>query len=149
MTISPDGSHAYGARIKRGQRETGPGGSSPGEGTCLSSGWRKSVARGDRSGLGREVIVEAELHDIDLTVEVQVVNEPAARYYNVVEVDVSMAEVHEVVFELPGPVTPSSIFEAHADHPAASRVVVVIEGSTTGADGCRHNNSSTVVPESE
>src|SRR5215510_5046266 len=146
MTISPDGSHAYGARIKRGQRETGPGGSSPGEGTCLSSGWRKSVARGDRSGLGRDVIVEAELHDIDLTVEVQVVNEPAARQ-NGVEVDVSIAEVHEVVFDLPGPVT-HPIFEAHADHPAASRVVVVVEDNTTVADG-RRRHSRTVVPESE
>src|SRR5215471_6466782 len=58
-------------------------------------GW-KSVARGDRSGRGCEVIVEAELHDIDLSVEVEVVNEPAAND-NVVEVEVSMVELHEVV----------------------------------------------------
>src|SRR5882724_912348 len=47
--------------------------------------------------------------------------------HNVFEVEVSMAEVHEVVFELPGPVAPSPVFDARANHPAGPRVVVVVE----------------------
>src|SRR5215471_15277904 len=83
-----------------------------------------SVARGDRRGRRREAVVEAELHDIDLTVEVEVVDEPALTgRESVVEVDVSMAELHEVVFELPRPVAPSSVLEAHTEHPAGPRVV--------------------------
>src|SRR5262249_58275528 len=72
------------------------------------------------------------------------------RRESVVEVDVPIAEVHVVVFELPGPVTPSSIFETHADHPAGSRVVVVVEDNTAVADDRKINRQRmTVVPEPE
>src|SRR4029077_9937524 len=62
--------------------------------------------------------------------------------HSVVEVNVSMTEVHEVVFELPGPVTPSPVFEACTDHPAAPRAVIVVEGKIIIAEGPR-----TVVPQ--
>jgi hypothetical protein len=107
----------------------------PREGTCVSllpwGGCRKSVARGDRSGhgCGREAVVEAELHDMELEVVIKVVPETAsAAHYNVVEAVVVVTEVHEVVFELPGPVAPSPVFDARPDHPAGPRVVIVVEG---------------------
>ena len=95
----------------------------------------KSVARGDRSryGGGGEAVVEAELHNTDLTVEVKVVNEPASTgRQNVVEMDVSMTEVHEVVFELPAQVIRPSVFHAYADHPAGPRIVMVVEEEIIG-----------------
>jgi hypothetical protein len=63
--------------------------------------------------------------------------------HNVFEVEVSMAEVHEVVFELPGPVAPSPVFDARANHPAGPRVVIVVEVEIiAAAEGPR-----TVVPQ--
>src|SRR5262249_22524951 len=63
----------------------------------------------------------------DPEVEVHVANDKTLNTgHHVVEVEVSMAEVHEVVFELPGPVAPSPVFEARADHPAGPRVVIVV-----------------------
>src|SRR5262249_25644951 len=44
----------------------------------------------------------------------------------------SVTEVHEVVFKLPGPVAPSPVFEARADHPAGPRVVIVVEEESVG-----------------
>src|SRR5215510_6072696 len=60
-----------------------------------------------------------------------------------VEVVVVITEVHEVVFELPGQATPPTPFDARANHPAGSRVVIVVEGEITAvAEGPR-----TVVPQ--
>ena len=77
-------------------------------------------------------------------VAVTVMNESTfTARHSVFEVEVSMAEVHEVVFELPGPVAPSPVFDARANHPAGPRVVVVVEVEIiTAAEG-----PVTVVPQ--
>src|SRR5882672_9025490 len=65
---------------------------------------------------------------MDLKVVLKVVPKAALTARdNVVEVVIVITEVHEIVFKLPGPVTPSPVFNARADHPAGSRVVIVVE----------------------
>src|SRR6478736_5161236 len=101
------------------------------------TGGGKSVARGDRcGGCCSEAVVEAELHDVDPKVSVKVARDSAFTVqHGAVEVNVSMTEVHEVVFELPGPVAPSAVFDARTDHPAGPRAVIVVEGKITIAEG--------------